>query len=195
MSGERDLDTLQRHMAPTLHPETFVYCSFPDFRLPPGLEPICTFREAEGLTAIVETPVVPKAWAIDAPLDEPALARGLFIKRLPAEQGGPAYLFIAQRVAWLPDNLLGKLGFDFGLLDGVRDRSKLTERECFYQLLAAVRRAEPGEIEKAARTAIANSKAKFEKVVNDPDLAPRDRAALRAAHKKTAPTMTVGAAS
>jgi hypothetical protein len=54
MSGERDLDTLQRHMAPTLHPETFVYCSFPDFRLPPGLEPICTFREAEGLTAIVE---------------------------------------------------------------------------------------------------------------------------------------------
>ena len=54
MSGERDLDKLQRHMAPTLHPETFVYCSFPDFRLPPGLEPICTFREAEGLTAIVE---------------------------------------------------------------------------------------------------------------------------------------------
>ncbi len=54
MSGERDLDKLQRLMAPTLHPETFVYCSFPDFRLPPGLEPICTFREAEGLTAIVE---------------------------------------------------------------------------------------------------------------------------------------------
>ena len=54
MSGERDLDKLQRHLAPTLHPETYVYCSFPDFRLPPGLEPICTFREAEGLTAIVE---------------------------------------------------------------------------------------------------------------------------------------------
>ncbi len=54
MSGERDLDKLQRHLAPTLHPATFVYCSFPDFRLPPGLDPICTFREAEGLTAIVE---------------------------------------------------------------------------------------------------------------------------------------------
>ena len=54
MSGERDLKRLQRHLAPTLHPETFVYCSFPDFRLPPGLEPICTFRETEGLTAIVE---------------------------------------------------------------------------------------------------------------------------------------------
>ena len=54
MSGERDLDKLQRHLAPTLHPATFVYCSFPDFRLPLGLEPICTFREVEGLTAIVE---------------------------------------------------------------------------------------------------------------------------------------------
>ena len=54
MSGERNLDTLRREMAPQLHPETFVYCSFPDFRIPPGLEPICTFREAEGVTAIVE---------------------------------------------------------------------------------------------------------------------------------------------
>jgi uncharacterized protein len=54
MSGERDLEKLQQHLAPTLHPETFVYCCFPDFRLPPGLEPICTFRETEGLTAIVE---------------------------------------------------------------------------------------------------------------------------------------------
>ena len=54
MSGERNLETLRREMAPQLHPETFVYCSFPDFRIPPGLEPICTFREAEGVTAIVE---------------------------------------------------------------------------------------------------------------------------------------------
>lgn len=48
MSGERDLETLRREMAPRLRPETFVYCSFPDFRIPAGLEPICTFREAEG---------------------------------------------------------------------------------------------------------------------------------------------------
>jgi hypothetical protein len=54
MSGERDHETLRREMAPQLHPETFVYCSFPDFRIPPGLNPICTFREAEGVTAIVE---------------------------------------------------------------------------------------------------------------------------------------------
>lgn len=54
MTGECDLEKLQRHMAPQLHPETFVYCTFPDFRLPAGINPICTFREAEGLTAIVE---------------------------------------------------------------------------------------------------------------------------------------------
>lgn len=54
MTGERDVERLQRHMAPRLHPETFVYCTFPDFLLPAGINPICTFREAEGLTAIVE---------------------------------------------------------------------------------------------------------------------------------------------
>ncbi len=54
MTGEHDLERLQRNMAPRLHPETFVYCTFPDFRLPAGINPLCTFREAEGLTAIVE---------------------------------------------------------------------------------------------------------------------------------------------
>lgn len=54
MTGERDLAQLRQHMAPQLHSETFVYCSFPDFMVPPGMDPICTFREAEGITAIVE---------------------------------------------------------------------------------------------------------------------------------------------
>ena len=54
MSGERNLERLQRQMAAQLQPETYVYCSFPDFQLPSGISPICTFRESEGLTAIVE---------------------------------------------------------------------------------------------------------------------------------------------
>ncbi|MBS3997410.1 MAG: ACT domain-containing protein [Hydrogenophaga sp.] len=54
MNGEEDQQRLQRQMAPQLQPETFVYCTFTDHRLPSGLDPICTFREAEGLTAIVE---------------------------------------------------------------------------------------------------------------------------------------------
>jgi hypothetical protein len=54
MSGERDLVQLRRRMAPHLHPDTFVFCSFADFMIPAGLDPICTVREAEGITAIVE---------------------------------------------------------------------------------------------------------------------------------------------
>lgn len=54
MSGELDLGRLQRHMDPEIQPGTFVYCSFPDFKIPHGLTPTFTFAEAEGLTAIVE---------------------------------------------------------------------------------------------------------------------------------------------
>lgn len=54
MNGQRDRAMPHQHMAPHLHAETFVYCTFADFRIPPGMNPICTFREAEGITAIVE---------------------------------------------------------------------------------------------------------------------------------------------
>lgn len=54
MSGERNLERLLRHLAPELHAAHYVYSCFADARLPNGLDPLCTFREAEGLTAIVE---------------------------------------------------------------------------------------------------------------------------------------------
>jgi uncharacterized protein len=54
MSGEKNQIRLQQMMAPDLRPETYVYCTFQDHRLPIELDPICTFKEAEGLTAIVE---------------------------------------------------------------------------------------------------------------------------------------------
>jgi hypothetical protein len=53
VTGERDLRTLLRHLTPQLHPGTFVFCSFPADELPPSLSPIATFREAEGISAIV----------------------------------------------------------------------------------------------------------------------------------------------
>ena len=53
MSAVDDLHDLCRQMTPSIADGVFVYCSFSDFRLPHGLEPICTFRESEGLTAIV----------------------------------------------------------------------------------------------------------------------------------------------
>ncbi len=51
--GERNLGTLLQQMTPSVHPEVFVFCCFADGQLPAGLTPVCTFHEAEGLTAIV----------------------------------------------------------------------------------------------------------------------------------------------
>lgn len=52
-TGERELDTLLQQMTPSVHPEVFVFCCFADGQLPAGPIPVCTFQEAEGLTAIV----------------------------------------------------------------------------------------------------------------------------------------------
>lgn len=57
MSSERDLAVLLRQMAPTLTSPRYVFCCFSDHRLPDGVDPICLFREAEGLTAIIEKTV------------------------------------------------------------------------------------------------------------------------------------------
>lgn len=51
--GERNLSALLQQMTPSVHPEVFVFCCFADGQLPAGLTPVCTFHEAEGLTAIV----------------------------------------------------------------------------------------------------------------------------------------------
>jgi hypothetical protein len=53
MTGVRDLHDLCRQMTPSIADGVFVYCTVSDFRIPEDVEPICTFREAEGLTAIV----------------------------------------------------------------------------------------------------------------------------------------------
>ena len=53
MSGERNLGTLLSSMSPSLHAQCFVYCCLHEGRLPEGLDPIGTFREPEGLTAVL----------------------------------------------------------------------------------------------------------------------------------------------
>ncbi|MDG2522377.1 ACT domain-containing protein [Caulobacter segnis] len=54
MAGITDLDHLIRSMEPVLQPNTYVFVSVP--KLPPnnGLEPVMVFREAEGVTLILE---------------------------------------------------------------------------------------------------------------------------------------------
>lgn len=52
--GEKDLVKLCATLKPVMATAVYVYCSFPDFTLPVGLSTLCTIREREGLTAIVE---------------------------------------------------------------------------------------------------------------------------------------------
>lgn len=54
MSGERELAVLLRSMQPSLGKTVFVYCTFPQEQpAPAGLDPVMTFREAEGLTLVL----------------------------------------------------------------------------------------------------------------------------------------------
>lgn len=53
LPGEMDLGALRRELAPLLHPDTFVYCTFADFRIPTTVRPIFTFCEQEGLTVVL----------------------------------------------------------------------------------------------------------------------------------------------
>lgn len=54
MPGETDLGALLRAMTPTLREGEYVFCTLPPgTALPPGVVPLATFAEAEGLSAIV----------------------------------------------------------------------------------------------------------------------------------------------
>jgi hypothetical protein len=98
----------------------------------------------DGGTAVVFAGNVPEKWELDTTISEPASASALFLKRGPVEESHSRLLyFAADRVAWHPDTVLGNISMDYGLFDAVRHDRAVTdsERECFYQLLAAAQRA------------------------------------------------------
>ncbi len=149
----------------------------------------CTLVTEQGPRAEVYSLHVPAAWKLDEPIDERASARAMFLKLLPTETahanesegGAETLLFVAQRVAWHPDNVLGKLGMDFGLFDDVRDKTGLEERECFYQLLAAARRADPSVLRRTAREQLAASEQQWRRDVDDKTLSAAERTAAHRA--------------
>lgn len=53
MAGEEDLGKLLATMQPELQPGAFVFATIEGGDIPAGLEPIGTFREAEGTTLIL----------------------------------------------------------------------------------------------------------------------------------------------
>ncbi|MFD9239402.1 ACT domain-containing protein [[Kitasatospora] papulosa] len=63
MTGERDLRALLHGMRPELRPGRYVYATLPAGELPPGVTPVVTVSEREGMTL-----VVPEAQAVAAGL-------------------------------------------------------------------------------------------------------------------------------
>jgi hypothetical protein len=61
--GETQLSILLSGLQPQLHPSTFVFVTLPKATMPVGLNPVCQFQEAEGLTLIL-----PKTQAVQAQL-------------------------------------------------------------------------------------------------------------------------------
>lgn len=124
--------------------------------------------------AVVFAQTIPQAWKLDQPIDERAGALGMFLKLASANAQQRTPVFVAPRAAWYPNTVLGDLGMDYGLFDDLKpeetkgqqghavaskvhsqrdlDALRLTSRtrECFYQMLAAVKRARPGELIKKA---------------------------------------------
>ncbi len=125
----------------------------------------------ESTPVIVYSLAAPAAWQIDEPLDQPAAVTG-FLVRLAAGQSAPGAadgearpVLIAHRVAWFPASVLGDLQMDAGLFDELNPRPELTaeDRECFYQLLAAVGRTGPRQLLRQAP-----QKCPVEPLFNDP---------------------------
>jgi hypothetical protein len=91
---------------------------------------------------------VPSAWQPGKAINERASVVG-FVARLPvADDGAVRPVLVARRVAWFPETVLGDLGMDAGLFDELSEKPELTaeDRECFYQLLAAVGRGGPRQL-------------------------------------------------
>jgi hypothetical protein len=109
------------------------------------------------MMADIYTENVPTQWSRGVTLHAAAGALGVFLKPVHQADGNPPLLvFAAPRLAWYPDDPLGRLGMDVGLLDTVKDQKPIlaAENEAFYQMLAAVGRAKPGELLREAKEAL-----------------------------------------
>lgn len=134
---------------------------------------------------------VPRVWVEKDGFGEPAGALVLLLKKGPEEESGPCIFAAAKRVAWYPNSLLGRLKMDVGLFDLLdrrvsqdlsreprtppkiaRFRLGVHNRECFYQLLAAVGRAGPGTLFEEAKRQLAQEGVPLTSVVplfNEPE--------------------------
>ncbi len=108
-------------------------------------------------TIVLFTPHVPAGWAATNDMNEVIRVRAMFLKIGDLSGRRPEFVFAARNIGWLPERVdlpggispelvrLAGLGFDVSLFDLVRSTNGQpigkSERETFYQLLAAVNRA------------------------------------------------------
>jgi len=123
--------------------------------------------EPDSQPAVVYVRTIPKAWLGKAPENERVGVLAFFLKTSSPDPHKPIPVFAGHRIAWYPEGLLGDLGMDIGLLDVVVDRQPILpeERETFYQLLAAMRRAQPEQVFQAARQQVHRQAAAADSVV------------------------------
>ena len=102
------------------------------------------------LGAVIYALAVPKEWTGAELGPKRAGVQGLVV-RLADHDGARRPVLVAQRVAWYPETILGDLEMDMGLFDELSTRPELTadDRECFYQLLAAVGRVGANQLARA----------------------------------------------
>ncbi len=113
--------------------------------------------------ATILTARIPAAWKSISSLNEPSAAVGVLVKATPEAKGSPNLLFLASEISWHPQQrnkpfvslgkaLLGDLGVDVGLFDGVRQRRPISsaERELFFQILDASGRIGANQLNRLA---------------------------------------------
>ncbi len=109
--------------------------------------------------AVVYAVAVPLEWPADNAIREPVSFQGVYFKLSAGGLSNPSTpTFAATRLAWHPEGLLGRLGLDVGLLEGVRhnrDLSGPSDKEAFYQLLAGAGHLPAAEMDAAAGQALA----------------------------------------
>ncbi len=99
--------------------------------------------------AILYTSLTPGQLPLDQPIDAACGALAIFVG---IDDATGNLLFVANRLAWYPDSLLGDLKMDVGLLETIQNSKPLRgeEYEAFYQMLAAAGRTAAGELSRRA---------------------------------------------
>ncbi|TWT86817.1 hypothetical protein Mal64_36470 [Pseudobythopirellula maris] len=119
-------------------------------------------RRADGVTATVAVADAPDDWPPCGPLDEPARLAAVAVGEDLTRAGDSRPVYAAARLVWEPDEaagsrrlgvaMLGSLGVDFGLYDGLTDKSRLTaaESDAFYATLAAMQKTDAAQLSRLA---------------------------------------------